>query len=147
MRFSKAGFTLIELMVVVAIVGILTAVIYPMYTERLARGRQANARVFLEAIRLAEENYRAKNGTYFKPENGEVQDTLPGFDSSIYYGVEPVFRYRLKILEANANWFRASAECDPSNGCNIDNDPAKDTWEINSLGTVTCTKNDTTEDE
>lgn len=47
MQRVQAGFTLIELMIVVAIVGILTAVAYPSYAEYVRRGHRADARAGL----------------------------------------------------------------------------------------------------
>ena len=41
---NMAGFTLIELMIVIAIVGILSAVAYPSYLESIKRGDRAAAR-------------------------------------------------------------------------------------------------------
>lgn len=45
-RLQK-GFTLIEMMIVVAIVGILTAIAYPSYAEYIRRGHRADARAGL----------------------------------------------------------------------------------------------------
>ena len=46
-RRVNRGFTLIELMIVVAIVAILAAIAYPAYTESVRKGRRAEARTAL----------------------------------------------------------------------------------------------------
>lgn len=61
---KKNGFTLIELMIVVAIVGILAAIAYPSYQEYVARARRADAKtVLLEATQFLERFY-TQNGSY-----------------------------------------------------------------------------------
>ena len=44
LKFSQRGFTLIELMIVVAVVGILSAIAYPSYQEYVAKGRRADGK-------------------------------------------------------------------------------------------------------
>jgi type IV pilus assembly protein PilE len=59
-----AGFTLIEVMVVVAIVGILATVGYPAYTDYLRRGKIAEAVSTLADARAKLEQYFLDNRTY-----------------------------------------------------------------------------------
>jgi type IV pilus assembly protein PilE len=64
MRNKNKGFTLIELMVVVAVVAILSAVAYPSYTEYVARGHRADARAGLLQAQQWLERAATATGTY-----------------------------------------------------------------------------------
>ena len=58
------GFTLIELMIVVAIVGILAAIAYPAYTDNTRKARRADAQSVLMGLASAMERFYTENNTY-----------------------------------------------------------------------------------
>ena len=64
MRRTEQGFTLIELMLVVAIVGILSAMAIPAYTKALAKTRQSEAKDNLSALADAEKAYHLEYNSY-----------------------------------------------------------------------------------
>jgi type IV pilus assembly protein PilE len=61
---STSGFTLIELMVVVAIVGILSAIAVPSYTRYVQRGDLVEGTQALSQYRVQMEQYYQDNGNY-----------------------------------------------------------------------------------
>ena len=64
MRMGKKGFTLIELMIVVAIIGILAAIAIPNFLKFQAKSKQSEAKTNLKAIYVAETGYFGENNVY-----------------------------------------------------------------------------------
>lgn len=79
-RFSTSGFTLIELMIVLAVVGILVAVAFPSYQQSVIKSDRSDGRNALGEVQLAQERYRAAN-----PGESEYLDTIgdAAFPSSL----------------------------------------------------------------
>ena len=60
----QRGFTLIELMIVVAVVGILAAVAYPAYTDSILKGRRAQGRTAVAELLQQQERYMTQRNCY-----------------------------------------------------------------------------------
>ena len=64
MKHSNRGFTLIEVMIVVAIIKILTAIAYPSYDEYVKRGNRTEGQAFLSDVAARQERYFSQNNKY-----------------------------------------------------------------------------------
>jgi type IV pilus assembly protein PilA len=64
-RESRSGFTLIELMIVVAIIGLLAALAIPNFIRFQARARQSEAKSNLKAVFTAQKAYYGDKQTYY----------------------------------------------------------------------------------
>jgi type IV pilus assembly protein PilA len=74
---NKGGFTLPELLIVMAIVGILSSIALPLYSSYRARAFDVRAQSDLRSIALAEEAYYLDYERYL-PCNGSTCTALPG---------------------------------------------------------------------
>ncbi len=61
---AKKGFTLIELMIVVAIIGILAAIAIPNFLKYQAKSKQSEAKMNLGSMGTSAESYHAEKDTY-----------------------------------------------------------------------------------
>lgn len=73
--FSNKGFTLIELMITVAIVGILAAVAFPSYTSYIAKARRADARTQLASAQQWIEKFYSESYDYARNTAGGSSTT------------------------------------------------------------------------
>src|SRR5882672_8726269 len=76
---TKRGFTLIELMIVVAIIGILAAIAIPKFSQLITKGNEANTKGNLGAVRSALSIY------YGDMEGWYPSDTLTSLTTSGKY--------------------------------------------------------------
>lgn len=63
-RFAQRGFTLVELMIIVVIVGILASVAYPSYRDQALRAARSDAKGALLDMASRQEQYHLDNKTY-----------------------------------------------------------------------------------
>ncbi len=105
-RMSKAdGFSLMELMITLAIVGILASIAYPSYQESVAKSRRAEASGALLSAAQALERYYSTNGRYTTTAAGS---TLP----SVFLTTVPesgTAYYTIASSSASANAFTLKA--------------------------------------
>lgn len=125
------GFTLIELIIAVTIIGILLTIAVPMYTEQVKHARRADAKVALAELAQLQEIYHADNHS-FADSLSSLKAEKQGFkkEGESYYSKEGY--YALVVTSATANTFAMEARAD-TNGAQKDDVECK-RFTMNALG-------------
>ena len=85
---SSQGFTLIELMITVAIIGIIASIAYPSYQEQVRKTRRANAQSDLDELASVLERYYTENFTYVGAASELTFDESPKQGNPKYYDLD-----------------------------------------------------------
>jgi len=134
---SQKGFTLIELMIVVVIIGILAALAIPRFMRATTKSKQTEAKQILKQIYVMEQSYRQEYDAYWG--NGIISSAAaPATMGRIGVEIGSTARYTYSLVAAT-NTFTATA----TSGV-LDDDATVDTWTMNQQGVLTCTSDDVT---
>jgi prepilin-type N-terminal cleavage/methylation domain-containing protein len=136
---SQKGFTLIELMIVVVIIGILAALAIPRFMRATTKSKQSEAKNILKQCYAMERAYRQEYDTYWGQgvTASAANQTALG---RIGVDIMATARYTYTITTADASNLLVTA----TSGI-LDDDVAVDTWTINDAGVLTCTSDDATQ--
>ena len=135
------GFTLIELMITVAIVAILAAVAYPSYLDSVLKGRRAEGRTAILNLLQQQERYYTQTGSYMAFTAGATGDNGTNFTGT---GVRIPFKTRsgetssAYLLSAAACAGTALNECVLLAAVPVKPDVAAGTLTVSSSGAKSC---------
>jgi type IV pilus assembly protein PilA len=152
-RKNTKGFTLIELMIVVAIIGILAAIAIPNFLKFQAKSKQSEAKTNLKGIYTAETGYFGENNRYdnFGAVNWEPVGTSRYqfvLANSLASAVDNTHRGSMSVSGGTLTWTGSANPTFDNNSFtagaagNIDNDTGYDCWTITDLNVLTNTLND-----
>ncbi len=122
------GFTLIELMIVVIIIGVIASLAIPRFMNTTARSKQSEAQGILKQIYTQERCYYQEHGTY----------TIDIAALGVEIMASSWYIYSI-ALNGNGTAFTAQANA-PNPG--IDDDPTPDIWAVDGSGVIVCVSND-----
>jgi type IV pilus assembly protein PilE len=108
-RRSSRGFTLIEMMITVAIIAILGSVAYPAYRDQIAKGKRADAKTQMLAAQQWMERLYSESYTYQKDSAGTLVATLLAAQPFAKSPREGGAAYNITVASTTANDYTLTA--------------------------------------
>ena len=137
---GRRGFTLIEMMIVVAIIALLATIAIPNYVNFQKRAKTSEAKSNLGAIRTCEEAYKAENDVYLDcsanpssvPSGTKSSWETSGQTGWTDIGFEPKggVYYQYEVDDSSASAFTAYARGD------LDADATNSVWSLDQDGNL-----------
>ena len=114
-KLGARGFTLIEVMIVVAVIAILAAVAMPAYFESVRKSRRADAINLMSQVAQAEERVRSNGATYLNDFGTSALNVRSTASSGVTSLTEPYYTITVPTNTASAYTVRAVARASQLN--------------------------------
>lgn len=114
------GFTIIELLIVVIIVGLLAAMAIPNLKDPLERGRAKNAIFNLQAIYHSQKRFKLAEKTFFYTPAGDRTGIINAINENLTLNIKDDF-FDYKIIKRSTEGFNATAVRRACKGCKCEN--------------------------
>ncbi|MBP6218430.1 MAG: prepilin-type N-terminal cleavage/methylation domain-containing protein [Oligoflexales bacterium] len=143
---KQKGFSLVELMVVVAIISVLAAIAIPRFRVFQARARQSEAKANLAHIFTLEQSYHADNDTYVdlaennncgETDGNEIGFVIPGGCS---LNATSKTRYKYWVENSSTTDFEAHAQSGAGADNRVNVGCEADEWTMNATKTLAAVK-------
>ena len=110
-RRAQRGFTLIELMITVAIIGILLRIAYPAYNNAVVKSRRSEAKTALLDLAQREERFLATSNQYSTsaPELGFASTMTITASAPMTVSVGTASNYTIEVVTSGPTFFTATA--------------------------------------